>query len=157
MSRELVADLLAWTGREIDAWLAGVDLHADATVAWASDAAVPMSFDLAREFTERCVHHPQLLDALGDHDEHLDASADVVLDTLVWAYPHQYRTPAPAGTTVALRLGARPWTLTRLPPAWELDPIVSPPVIHEPSRRQANEPRLTLATGRVEARPVHHP
>jgi Mycothiol maleylpyruvate isomerase N-terminal domain len=122
LSRELVADLLAWSGGEIDAWLAGVDLHADATVAWASDAAVPMWFDLAREFTERWVHHQQLLDALGEHDEHLDATADVVLDTFVWAYPHQYRTPAPAGTTVALRLGARPWTLTRQPPAWELDP-----------------------------------
>jgi uncharacterized protein (TIGR03083 family) len=122
LSRELVADLLAWSGREVDAWAGGVDLHADSTVAWASSTTVPMWFDLAREFTERWVHHQQLLEALGEHDEYLDATAGVVLDTFVWAYPHQYHPSAPVGTTVALLLETRPWTLTQRRLRWELDP-----------------------------------
>jgi hypothetical protein len=81
-----------------------------------------MWFDLAREFTERWVHHHQLLDAIGEHDEDLDTTAGVVLDTFVWAYPHQYRPPAPVGSTVALRLETRAWTLTCRSPGWELDP-----------------------------------
>jgi hypothetical protein len=84
--------------------------------------SVPMWFDLARDFTERWVRHQQLLDALDERDQRLDATADVVLDTFVWAFPHQYRPPAPAGTTVALQVETRRWTLTRQAFGWELEP-----------------------------------
>jgi Mycothiol maleylpyruvate isomerase N-terminal domain len=40
LSRGLVAELLAWSGHEIDVWLRDVDLHADSKVAWASSASV---------------------------------------------------------------------------------------------------------------------
>jgi uncharacterized protein (TIGR03083 family) len=144
LSRELVADLLAWSGHAIGNWLGSVDLRADSNVSWASSTTVPMWFDLAREFTERWVHHQQLLDALGEHDEHLDATAAVVLDTFVWAYPHQYRPLAPEGTTVSLQLDTRPWTLTRRPAGWELDPGI--PTLADAELRLSTDQAWRLLT-----------
>jgi hypothetical protein len=45
----------------------------------------------------------------------------LVLRTFIWGFPHQYRTAAPAGTTVALEIaGIGSWTLTRTPAGWSL-------------------------------------
>ncbi len=121
LSRRLVAELLAWTGAQLDDWFRGVDLLAAARVEWAGDGPLPMWLDLARELTERWVHHQQILDALGERDPHHDADADAVLATFVWAFPHQYRVAAAVGTCVELHLGAAAWTLTRRDTAWELE------------------------------------
>ena len=122
LSRRLVTDMLAWSGSEIDSWLRNADLHRPATVGWASHGPVPFWFDLAREFTERWVHHQQILDALGMRDQRHERDVDVVLQTFVWAYPHQYRVDAPVGSTIGLRLGTHRWTLIRRQQSWELEP-----------------------------------
>jgi uncharacterized protein (TIGR03083 family) len=64
LSRRLAVELLAWSGDAIDRYLRDVDLDGASTVGWAGDDQVPAWFDLAREFTERWVHHQQIRDAL---------------------------------------------------------------------------------------------
>ncbi|MGD0065800.1 MAG: hypothetical protein ABSB76_20425 [Streptosporangiaceae bacterium] len=70
---------------------------------------VPLWFDLAREFTERRVHYRQIQDAArpAGHDHPADEYLPLVLRTFIWGFPHQYRTPAPAGTAIALEIPGR--------------------------------------------------
>jgi hypothetical protein len=45
----------------------------------------------------------------------------LVLRTFIWGFPHQYRAPAPAGTTIALEIaGIGAWTLTSAATGWSL-------------------------------------
>lgn len=112
LSRRLVSDLLAYTGRQVDEHLATSDLRGQGHVSWAADGPVPFWFQVAQEFTERWVHQQQIRGALDQVADH-EAELPDVLRTFVWAFPHQYRAQAPAGTRVGLELaGAGVWTLT---------------------------------------------
>jgi len=122
LSPQLITGLLGWSGEELDAYLATVDLGRPSSVYWAGE--VPLWFDLAREFTERWVHYQQIREAAlpagGDHQQ--DGYLPLVLRTFIWGFPHQYQAPAPAGTTIALDItGVGVWTLTRTATGWTLE------------------------------------
>ena len=122
LSPRLIIGLLEWAGGQLDAHLGTIDLAGASSVYWAGE--VPLWFDLAREFTERWVHYRQILEAAqpggpgGEADEFLP----LVLRTFVWGFPHQYRAPAPPGTTIAVEVpGVASWMLTRTATGWSLD------------------------------------
>ena len=122
LSRRVVCDVLGWAGRQLDEYLATLDLEAAANVIWAGADPVPLWFDLARELTERWVHHRQICDALDCSSRLLDEYLDVVLRTFVWAFPYQYDADADPGARVAINLGdGREFLLTRMVDGWELD------------------------------------
>jgi uncharacterized protein (TIGR03083 family) len=122
LSQRVVCDLLAWSGTEVDAFFATVDLRGPARVIWASASAVPAWFDLARDFTERWVHHQQIRDALACPGTHFEEHITTVLRTFVWAFPKQYEADAAVGTQIALDLDqGGTWVLTRRAMGWELD------------------------------------
>ncbi len=122
LSPQLITGLLAWSGEQLDTYLATVDLARPSSVYWAGQ--VPLWFDLAREFTERWVHYQQIREAARQdgRDHQQDDYLPLVLRTFIWGFPHQYRAPAPASTTIALEItGIGAWTLTRTAPGWSLD------------------------------------
>jgi hypothetical protein len=122
LSPRLITGLLGWSGEQLDAYLGTVDLMSPSSVYWAGD--VPLWFDLAREFTERWVHYRQIREAVlpDGHDQPQDEFLPLVLRTFVWGFPHQYRAPAPAGTTTAVEVsGLGEWTLTRTATGWSLE------------------------------------
>jgi uncharacterized protein (TIGR03083 family) len=122
LSPPLITGLLQWSGDQLDAYLGTVDLARPSSVYWAGN--VPLWFDLAREFTERWVHYQQIREAArpGGPDHPPDEYLPLVLRTFIWGFPHQYRAPAPAGTTIALDItGIGAWTLTRTATGWTLD------------------------------------
>jgi hypothetical protein len=122
LSWRVVADLVRWAGREVDDFFASLDLEAPSGVIWASARPVPRWFDLCRDLTERWVHQQHIRDAVrrpGSHDRLLPD----VLGTFVWAFPHQYRIPAPEGTVVQIGLGVGgTWHLIRSGETWNLEP-----------------------------------
>jgi hypothetical protein len=127
LSPRLVTGLLRWSGEQLDAHLAAVDLAGPSTVYWAGD--VPLWFDLAREFTERWVHYQQIREAVrpAGHDLSPDENLSLVLRTFIWGFPHQYQAPAPDGTAIALEIpGIGGWALTRTPAGWSLDEGLPP-------------------------------
>jgi uncharacterized protein (TIGR03083 family) len=122
LSPRLITDLLRWSGEQLDAHLATIDLAGASSVYWAGD--VPLWFDLAREFTERWVHYRQIREAAlpAAPDQPPDEFLPLVLRTFVWGFPHQYRAPAPPGTTIAVEVpGVGAWILTRTTTGWSLD------------------------------------
>ena len=73
-----------------------------------------MWFDIAQDLTERWVHQMQMREAVGRVEDYRDAFLPMVLRTFVWALPHQYAAPAPAGTTLEVDLSAGGiWWLSR--------------------------------------------
>lgn len=125
MSRPVVHGLLEWTGRQMDSYYADQSLTSAGRVSWASDDAVPNWFDIAQDLTERWVHQMQMRDAIGKVEAYRDTYLEPVMDTFVWAFPHQYRVVAGHGSKVRLDLGAgRVWTLTSDGRRWHLGPDV---------------------------------
>jgi uncharacterized protein (TIGR03083 family) len=104
LSPRVVRDLLGHSTREICEWTVGADLRARARVGWAGRGPVPAWLDLARELTETWVHHQQVRVATGHEID--SERLPTVLRTFVWALPHQYRAPAPSGTTVQVDLAS---------------------------------------------------
>lgn len=119
LSRQVVTDLLRWSGAEVDRHLATVDLGAPSQVSWAGGAA-PRWLDVAREMTERWVHGRHITDAVGrTPPDGADPVRAEVLRTFVWAVPAQLG-PAAAGTTVGVALGDQWWTVRRDAAGWDL-------------------------------------
>lgn len=122
LSRQVVLDLLRWSGEEVRRHHAGIDLSGPSSVIWAGREAVPRWFDLARDLTERWVHQQHIRDAVGRPGDHARLRPQV-LRTFVWAFPPQYDARTRAGTVVQLDLGdGGPWTLTAADDSWVLDP-----------------------------------
>lgn len=122
LSHRVVCGLLEWSGRQVDQYFSTIDMEASTRVSWAGPHPVPTWFDLARDMTERWVHHQQIRDAVQRSGQNLDSYLDVVLRTFVWAFPHQYTVGAEPGTQVAVDLGdTRRWLLTREATTWVLD------------------------------------
>lgn len=121
LSREVVLDLIRWTGHQVDDYVSSIDLDAPTGVIWASDGPVPRWFDLCRDLTERWVHQQHIRDAVGRPGTH-EMLLPQVLSTFVWAFPHQYRADAPDGTAVQLDFGAGGlWRLVRSGTDWRLE------------------------------------
>lgn len=121
LSPRLIIGLLHWSGEQFDGCLRTVDLCQPSQVYWAGDA--PLWFDLAREFTERWVHYWQIRESVRpEGNPGQDEYLSLVLRTFIWGFPHQYRVPAPVGTTVTLDIAdTGTWTLTRRTTGWDLD------------------------------------
>lgn len=124
LSARVISSLLEWAGREMDAHYCAMDLQGHGGVVWASDGPVPVWFDIAQDLTERWVHQMQIRQAVDQVGNYAAEYLPEVLSTFVWAFPHQYRPDAPAGTPVALDLSAGgTWTLTSDGAGrWELEP-----------------------------------
>jgi uncharacterized protein (TIGR03083 family) len=113
LSRRVVVDLLRWTGEQMDAYYAIIDLLDEGRVSWASDGSVPQWFDIAQDLTERWVHQLQIREAVDRVEGYRDKYLPSVLRTFVWALPHQYRVSAAGGAVVQIDLSAGgTWTLT---------------------------------------------
>ncbi|WP_156465361.1 maleylpyruvate isomerase N-terminal domain-containing protein [Knoellia sp. Soil729] len=113
LSRTVVIGLLEWSGQQMDAYYGSMDLRGFGRVAWASDGAVPVWFDIAQDLTERWVHQMQIREAVGRVDEYRDRFLPLVLRTFVWALPHQYREDAEPASTIVIDLTqGGVWTLT---------------------------------------------
>jgi uncharacterized protein (TIGR03083 family) len=114
LSRPVVTGLLEWSGEQMDAYYASMNLLGEGHVSWASTAPVPIWFDIAQDLTERWVHQMQMREAVGRVEDYRDAYLPTVLRTFVWALPHQYTAPSPPGTTLELDLSAGGfWWLSR--------------------------------------------
>ena len=113
LSLRVVAELLEWTGRQMDAYYDSMDLHGEGRVSWAGDGPVPLWFDIAQDLTERWVHQMQMREAVGRVEGYAQRYLPTVLRTFVWALPHQFRVESPIGTTVQIDLASGGvWTLT---------------------------------------------
>ncbi len=113
LSARVLSSLLEWAGKEMDDHYSAMDLQGDGGVVWASDGPVPVWFDIAQDLTERWVHQMQMRLAVDKVGSYAAEYLPEVLRTFVWAFPHQYRPDASAGTPVALDLSAGgTWTLT---------------------------------------------
>ena len=112
LSAPVIGGLLRWTATEMDRYYASMDLMGEGFVVWASDEPVPLWFDIAQDLTERWVHQMQMREAVDKVGDYAAAYLPAVLTTFVWAFPHQYRADAPAGTQIGLDLAAGgTWTL----------------------------------------------
>ena len=121
LSRPVVGGLLEWAGQQSDFYYASQSLTSDGRVAWASDGPVPNWFDIAQDLTERWVHQMQMREAIDRVGTFRDDYLNEVMQTFVWAFPHQYRAKAAEGTEVALSLGTEDrWTLTSRGTQWDL-------------------------------------
>ena len=121
LSRPVVAGLLRWAGEQMDAYYADQSLTSPGRVAWASDEPVPNWFDIAQDLTERWVH--QMHEALNRVETYSDDYLHVVMQTFVWAFPHQFRAHGSPGDRILLDLGTDDlWTLTSDGTRWELGP-----------------------------------
>jgi uncharacterized protein (TIGR03083 family) len=106
MSPRLLMDFLGFTGPEVEACFASLNLMAmGGPVSWAGPEPAPVWFDIAREFTERWHHQQQIRDATGRPPLYDPYFLSPVLDTFVRALPHNFRhAVAPAGTVVRFEI-----------------------------------------------------
>jgi hypothetical protein len=121
----LLPDLLLASGRRLDDSLADVDMEAQGVpVAWIGSGPPPIWVDVAREYTDRWVHHQQIRDAVGLPGLKGREWMHPVLQTFMLALPRAYEgVPALDGTTVRIVVsgpsGGR-WSLRRDGPRWRL-------------------------------------
>jgi uncharacterized protein (TIGR03083 family) len=125
MSPRLLCELLAFTGPQVEAYFASLDLNAVAgPVDWAGPDPAPVWFDIAREFTERWHHQQQIRDATAHPPLYDPYFLSPVLDTFVRALPHRFRdTAAPQGSIVRFEIVGEAggvWFLRKANGAWEL-------------------------------------
>jgi uncharacterized protein (TIGR03083 family) len=118
-------ELLAFIGPKVDDAFAALDLDAPGTsVGWTGDGPTPCWLDIAREYTERWVHHAQMRLAVGAVPPIERRFLYPVLDTFMRCLPRAYEAiQADVGTRVDLLVegeaGGR-WTLRRQADRWHL-------------------------------------
>jgi uncharacterized protein (TIGR03083 family) len=121
----LLVEFLALSGPRVDAAFARLDMGAEGVaVAWTGTGPSPYWLDVAREYTERWVHHQQIRQALGRPALLGRRWLHPVLATFMRALPLAYESiPATAGTRVAVVIdgpaGGR-WLLHRGDQRWTL-------------------------------------
>jgi uncharacterized protein (TIGR03083 family) len=124
MSPQIVIALLRDMGEQLVDHYRHVDPSVyDAYVGWAAHQPLPRWFDHAREFTERWVHHQQLLEAIGASPWTDAEMTGVVLDTFMWAYPFRLaHLTRPAGVTAGVDIRGpvdRSWRWESTGSAWK--------------------------------------
>jgi uncharacterized Actinobacterial protein TIGR03083 len=121
----VTVELLAFIGPKVDDALAALDLDAPGTsVAWSGDGPTPYWLDIAREYTERWVHHAQMRLAVGAVPPIERRFLHPVLDTFMRSLPRAYEAvEADIGTRVDVlvegKAGGR-WTLRCEADRWHL-------------------------------------
>lgn len=127
VSPRTTIDLLRDTGEQLVEFYRHTDgaVH-DAMVGWAGTDALPRWFDHAREFTERWVHHQQVLEAIGASPWAEPDMVGAVLDTFVWAYPYRLgHLTRPVGVTAGVDVTgpvARTWRWASTGSSWAAAP-----------------------------------
>ncbi len=121
----LMPDLLLLTGRRLDEYLANVDMDArGVSVAWTGSGPSPVWLDIAREYTERWVHHQQIGDALGKVGLKDSEWMHPVFETFMLALPRAYEpVQAPPGTGVRVVVSGPSggtWCIRREETRWRL-------------------------------------
>jgi hypothetical protein len=98
----LIPDVLLLTGERLDERLAGVDMISRGVpVAWTGSGPSPAWLDLAREYTERWVHHQHIRDAVGSVGLKEPEWMHPVFQTFMLALPRAYESVhPPPGTRV---------------------------------------------------------
>jgi len=112
LSPGVIIELLRTTGEMTQAFWESLDLDAvGEPVSWAGPDSAPVWLDVAREFTERWLHHQHIRDAVSASPLTESRFFVPVLDTFGRALPHTYRAViAPEGAHVRLTItgvGAR--------------------------------------------------
>jgi uncharacterized protein (TIGR03083 family) len=125
ISPALLVDLLAFMGPRVDAALAAVDLASPGVaVAWTGTGPTPYWLDIAREYTERWVHHAQIRLALGCEPLVQRRWLHPVLDAFMRSLPRAYQTvKADEGARVEVEIGGDAggrWTVQRGRDRWHL-------------------------------------
>lgn len=121
----LLVEFLALSGASVDAAFARLDMEAEGVaVAWSGTGPSPYWLDIAREYTERWVHHQQIRQALGKPALLGHRWLHPVLDAFIRALPLAYESiHANDGTRVAVVVegpaGGR-WLLERGDQRWRL-------------------------------------
>jgi uncharacterized protein (TIGR03083 family) len=123
----LLVEFLTFTGPRVDAAFARLDMEAEGVaVAWTGTGPSPYWLDIAREYTERWVHHQHIRQALGKPELLGRRWLHPVLAAFMRALPLAYESiPAPLDTRVAVAVdgpaGGR-WLLRRGEERWRLIP-----------------------------------
>ena len=126
ISPNLLIDFLELTDGQLYDFFKMLDPQAPSTiaVAWAGDSQSPCWFDIAREYTEKWLHHQHIREALGQPVLVQRQWLFPVLDTFMRALPHAYRAieavdEAAVGVAVSGAAGGD-WSLVRQNGAWQL-------------------------------------
>lgn len=119
ISSGLLPELLSLTGKRLDEHLDNVDMQAPGVpVAWSGSCPSPVWLDVAREYTERWVHHQQIRDAVRREALMEPKWAHPVFETFSLALPRAYDTmAAPKGTQVHVAVTEALPYITRKGPA----------------------------------------
>jgi len=106
LSPGVIIGLLRTTGEMTQTYWESLDLDAiGEPVSWAGPDPAPVWLDVAREFTERWLHHQHIRDAVSASPLTEPRFFVPVLDTFVRALPHTYRAViAPEGAHVRLTI-----------------------------------------------------
>ena len=125
MSPQVLCDLLAFTGPQMEEYFGDLDPFAPGTIVnWAGPERAPMWLDIAREYTEKWHHQQQIRDATGRPGLYEPGLFAPVLDTFVRALPHTFRNVAAAeGACVQLSLtgpAGGDWIVRRAATGWKL-------------------------------------
>jgi uncharacterized protein (TIGR03083 family) len=132
----LLVEFLTFTGPRVDAAFARLDMEAEGVaVAWTGTGPSPYWLDIAREYTERWVHHQHIRQALGKPELLGRRWLHPVLAAFMRALPLAYESiPAPLDTRVAVAVdgpaGGR-WLLRRGDERWRLIPDDGRPAASE--------------------------
>ena len=125
LSPRVLCDFLSFTGPQVEAYFASLDLHAMGDpVSWAGPERAPVWLDVAREFTERWHHQQQIRDATGAPPLYEPYFFKPVLDAFIHALPHAFRHRSATENTV-VKVGitgeaGNVWFLRRVDGEWRL-------------------------------------
>lgn len=132
ISPKIITQLLQVTGKEYAAHLATLNPFDDAvfSVAWAGHSASPNWFHIAREYTEKFLHHQQIRDAVGKPglltNEILSRP---FFETLLYALPYTFKyVSADSGTTVCIEITTETggcWAITKEKNGWVMNETIT--------------------------------
>lgn len=126
LSPQVIADLLEWTGRQYNDFLATLNPWEDAvlSVAWAGEEISKNWFHIAREYTEKWIHQQQIRDAVGKQDIMTRELFYPFIDTFMCALPHTYTyADVPVGTSVEVDIPTGiggTWHINKTEEGWVL-------------------------------------
>jgi uncharacterized protein (TIGR03083 family) len=125
ISPRLLVELLRFTGDEVYTCFKSLDpFEIGGAVSWAGPDPAPKWLDIAREYTERWVHHQQIRDALGRPGLYEPKYFAPVLAAFTRALPHTFRDiDAHDGATVKLTISGEAggeWFTVRDTNNWKL-------------------------------------
>ncbi|MBN1993268.1 MAG: maleylpyruvate isomerase family mycothiol-dependent enzyme [Anaerolineae bacterium] len=125
MSTGLLVELLAFTGQKVYQRLRSLDLFAlGSPVSWAGPHLAPIWLDVAREYTERWMHHQHIREAVHQPGLKEPSFFGPVLATFGRALPHTYRTiAAPKGAVIKVVISGEAggtWLLLKEDEGWGL-------------------------------------